>query len=358
MIGVDASADQIAVARARAEPAEVRLEWHRATSPTSRSSAPTRSTSRSAPTPSARSTTSRACSARCTACCATTRPFVFSLAHPLALAPTPTRRAGAVPTRSAAVSSARLFDPSPIEVERGGEPVTLYPHTIAEVFTGLHRAGFRVDMLLEPRTGRRRPARSCPRPSSGGPARKARERAPASDRSHRYRTVCDWSGSTAVGYDGYDRGAHRHVPARRAPPDRSAPTRRSSATRRCSTRSSSCSPRPSSCQLLSFLAVAARARIDVLAYDDDAEADMPEDDPADAHHRDPAPARASPSPRAPTPDGCTSSSRVAHEECFIANSLTSAIDIAGDRRRSRVTLRSGAGAVLDAPLARPVASRS
>ena len=34
----------------------------------------------------------------------------------------------------------------------------------------------------------------------------------------------------------------------------------------------------SSCQLLSFLAVAARARIDVLAYDDAAEAVMPEDD--------------------------------------------------------------------------------
>ena len=34
----------------------------------------------------------------------------------------------------------------------------------------------------------------------------------------------------------------------------------------------------SSCQLLSFLAVAARARIDVIAYHDDAIGEMPEDD--------------------------------------------------------------------------------
>jgi organic hydroperoxide reductase OsmC/OhrA len=34
----------------------------------------------------------------------------------------------------------------------------------------------------------------------------------------------------------------------------------------------------SSCQLLSFLAIAARARVQVLEYDDHAEAEMPEDD--------------------------------------------------------------------------------
>ena len=34
----------------------------------------------------------------------------------------------------------------------------------------------------------------------------------------------------------------------------------------------------SSCQLLSFLAVAARARLDVIAYEDEAEAMMPDDD--------------------------------------------------------------------------------
>jgi organic hydroperoxide reductase OsmC/OhrA len=33
----------------------------------------------------------------------------------------------------------------------------------------------------------------------------------------------------------------------------------------------------SSCQLLSFLAMAARSRIDVLSYDDEADAEMPED---------------------------------------------------------------------------------
>jgi organic hydroperoxide reductase OsmC/OhrA len=77
----------------------------------------------------------------------------------------------------------------------------------------------------------------------------------------------------------------------------------------------------SSCQLLSFLAVAARARIDVVEYRDEAEGVMPESDPplritrivlrpAITVRGDVAPSR------------LTHLCEVAHRECFIANSLT------------------------------------
>ena len=48
-------------------------------------------------------------------------------------------------------SSRSYFDESPVTVQRDGEPLTLYPRTISEVFTELGRAGFRVEVLIEPR---------------------------------------------------------------------------------------------------------------------------------------------------------------------------------------------------------------
>ena len=81
-----------------------------------------------------------------------------------------------------------------------------------------------------------------------------------------------------------------------------------------------------SCQLLSFLAVAARARIDVIGYEDHAEADMPEDI---------KPVRITAirlRPRITVAAG-TDEAKVqrlvvlAHEHCFIANTVTSETDI-------------------------------
>lgn len=63
--------------------------------------------------------------------------FVFSYDHPMALA-----RSGD--------SSRSYSDESPLTVQRDGEPITLYPRTISEVFTELGRAGFRVEVLTEP----------------------------------------------------------------------------------------------------------------------------------------------------------------------------------------------------------------
>jgi SAM-dependent methyltransferase len=66
--------------------------------------------------------------------------FVFSYAHPMSSC----TDASGVVTRS-------YFDPGPIDVERDGEPVRIHVHRVADVFTELGRAGFRVDTLLEPR---------------------------------------------------------------------------------------------------------------------------------------------------------------------------------------------------------------
>ena len=94
---------------------------------------------------------------------------------------------------------------------------------------------------------------------------------------HSYRTTVTWSGSTGAGYDHYDRRHEIALPpeagtlsvsadaAFRGTPDLTNPEQLLLAA-------------ASSCQLLSFLAVAARARVDVLSYSDQAEALMPEDD--------------------------------------------------------------------------------
>jgi organic hydroperoxide reductase OsmC/OhrA len=149
---------------------------------------------------------------------------------------------------------------------------------------------------------------------------------------HRYRTEVHWDGSTGVGYEAYDR-THD---GRTDPPTTglrlsSDPAFRGDAALLNPEQLLLLSA--SSCQLLSFLAVAARARLDVLAYDDVAEAEMPEDDPpvrithitlrphitlavpgdGRARMRDEQVARLV---------------RIAHQECFIANSLRSTMTIA------------------------------
>ena len=92
---------------------------------------------------------------------------------------------------------------------------------------------------------------------------------------HRYRARCSWSGSTGVGYDHYPR---EHEVS--APPATGSLTLSSDPAFRGDP--ARMNPEQllvlaaSSCQLLSFLAVAARARLDVVAYEDEAEAEMPE----------------------------------------------------------------------------------
>jgi len=135
---------------------------------------------------------------------------------------------------------------------------------------------------------------------------------------HRYPIACSWHGSTALGYEGYDRS---HQVSSDATPGLALsadpafggdPTRWNPELLLVSA--------AASCQLLSFLAVAARARVDVVDYRDDAEGVMPDDDP---------PLRVTRVVLRPriTVRGDVPAERlahlvdVAHRECFIANSL-------------------------------------
>jgi organic hydroperoxide reductase OsmC/OhrA len=94
---------------------------------------------------------------------------------------------------------------------------------------------------------------------------------------HTYTSRLSWQGSTAVGYDGYDR---THTVST-SPADgelvlSSDPAFRGNAT--LMNPEQLLLAAASSCQLLSFLAMAARSRIDVLSYDDEASAVMPEEE--------------------------------------------------------------------------------
>ena len=95
-------------------------------------------------------------------------------------------------------------------------------------------------------------------------------------RTHTYRSRLSWQGSTAAGYEAYDR-THRVV----VPPVEGEFVLSSDGAFNGDAQL----PNPeqlllaaaSSCQLLSFLAIAARSRVDVLAYEDEADAVMPDD---------------------------------------------------------------------------------
>jgi organic hydroperoxide reductase OsmC/OhrA len=134
---------------------------------------------------------------------------------------------------------------------------------------------------------------------------------------HLYKTDLKWQGSTGVGYENYDR-THTIGPLELS----SDPAFRGN--------SDLLNPEEllvmaaSSCQLLSFLAVASRARIDVVAYEDHAEGEMPEDN---------KPIRVTRIVLRPhiTVRGEVTEERlrhwveVGHRECYIANSLKSEV---------------------------------
>ena len=142
---------------------------------------------------------------------------------------------------------------------------------------------------------------------------------------HRYTARCSWRGSTAVGYEGYDRGHAASAPPAEAqlqlasdPAFRGDP--------RLLNPEQLVVMAAASCQLLAFLAVAARARIDVLEYDDEAEGLMPEDD------RPVRITRIALRPRivvaaGPTEERVRRLVQTAHRECYVSNSLRSAIEV-------------------------------
>jgi organic hydroperoxide reductase OsmC/OhrA len=142
--------------------------------------------------------------------------------------------------------------------------------------------------------------------------------------THRYETRLRWTGSTGLGWEGYDR-AHSAT----APP--------AEQEIRLTTGESLGDPAilnpeqllvmaASSCQMLSFLHVAAKARIDVVEYEDAATGLMPDD--VKPLHITQVTLR----PRIAI-EGEADEERVrnlvqiAHDYCFIANSLNSDMTI-------------------------------
>jgi organic hydroperoxide reductase OsmC/OhrA len=136
--------------------------------------------------------------------------------------------------------------------------------------------------------------------------------------THRYESRLRWTGSTGAGYEAYDR-AHEAT----APPAEQKV--------RLTTGESLGDPRllnpeqlvvmaASSCQLLWFLHLAAKARIDVVGYEDEAEGVMPGDDQPLRL------TRITLRPRIVVNGGRGEEQvlrlvRLAHEQCYIANSL-------------------------------------
>jgi len=79
--------------------------------------------------------------------------FVFSYEHPMALCTG--KEAPTSPTSSTRpVVLESYFGGEPLLVERNGEPIIVYQRTIADVFAALGRAGFRVEVIVEPKPKR------------------------------------------------------------------------------------------------------------------------------------------------------------------------------------------------------------
>jgi organic hydroperoxide reductase OsmC/OhrA len=144
------------------------------------------------------------------------------------------------------------------------------------------------------------------------------------DQIHRYRTELALHGSTGDGYAAYDRN-HRVD----APPGNVSLTMSADPAFRGDPEL----PNPeqlllaaaSSCQLLSFLGLVAREGIDVVSYEDSAEALMPDDD---------KPVRITGITLRPRvvvasgdPDRVRALMERAHHDCFIANSVNAVITI-------------------------------
>jgi organic hydroperoxide reductase OsmC/OhrA len=143
--------------------------------------------------------------------------------------------------------------------------------------------------------------------------------------THSYATRLEWQGSTVDGIRAYSR-AHTGVT--------DPPTQQLALTADKAFRGNPALLNPeqllvmaaSSCQLLSFLAVAARGGMTVLGYLDEAQGWMDMTDKPERVGR----IRLSPTIEVAAgtdPDEVVRMSHQAHEECFIANSLNSAMEL-------------------------------
>jgi len=143
-------------------------------------------------------------------------------------------------------------------------------------------------------------------------------------KEHRYNVTCRWNGSTGVGYEAYGRAHELSA----APAEAKLRTSSDPAFRgdpKLLNPEQLLVMAASSCQLLSFLAVAARKRLDVVEYEDRAEGFMPEDE---------KPVRITRillKPRivvkSGTREAVLKAVEIGHHECYIANSLKTDIQV-------------------------------
>ena len=142
---------------------------------------------------------------------------------------------------------------------------------------------------------------------------------------HRYAAVCSWRGSTGAGYEHYGRGHELRAPPANAVIAASSDSAFHGDPARLNPEQLLVMA-ATSCQMLSFLAIAARTRLEVVEYEDHAEGFMPEDD---------KPMRITRIVLKPriTVKGEANAERLrklvhrAHEQCYIANSLKTQIEI-------------------------------
>jgi len=153
-------------------------------------------------------------------------------------------------------------------------------------------------------------------------------------RVHRYEARLSWTGSTGAGWSEYDRG---HVAV--APPaelELGLTTGEEQGDPRLLNPEQLVVVAASSCQMLWFLHLAAKARIDVVGYADDPNGVMPEDEP---------PVRLTRITLRPRIDvaGDANEERIlqlvekAHEYCYVANSLRTEVAIEPTVTRRRGT---------------------
>jgi organic hydroperoxide reductase OsmC/OhrA len=144
-------------------------------------------------------------------------------------------------------------------------------------------------------------------------------------RVHRYHATCHWAGDTAIGYESYDR-AHTSS----APP--ASTELMLSADPAFLGHPEKLNPEQlvvmaaSSCQLLSFLAIAARGRVQVLEYDDRTEAEMPEDDKPMRLTKITLKPRIVVGPDVKE-ERVLKFTEMAHKQCYIANSLSTEVAV-------------------------------
>src|SRR3954451_18967102 len=142
---------------------------------------------------------------------------------------------------------------------------------------------------------------------------------------HRYSARTHWQGSTGQGYEHYGRAHQAEAPPAEQPV--TVTTGEAKGDPRHLNPEQLLVMAASSCQLLWFLHLASKARIDVVEYRDEAEAEMPDDDKPVRVTRIALPptivVRVPEGGEPPSEERIRSLCDLAHRECYIANSLKS-----------------------------------